>query len=115
MNDGFYIWCLLFSVFISAVAQVLLKKVTQQKFSSPIQEYLNFSVIVAYSIFILATFLTILAYRSVPLSLAAILETTSYLYVTFFGVVIFKERINKKKLLSLALIIVGIAIHTILG
>ena len=41
-----------------------------------------------------------------------ILESTSYLYITFFGVTIFKEKIGLKKGLALALIIIGIAIYS---
>ncbi|MBQ1399455.1 MAG: EamA family transporter, partial [Lachnospiraceae bacterium] len=44
-----------------------------------------------------------------------ILEATSYIYVTIFGVLIFHERLNKKKVLALILIIGGIAIYALLG
>ena len=115
MGKGFYIAVLLFSVFISAVSQVLLKKAAGKKYDSPIREYLNLPVIAAYSIFVLATFLTIFAYRSVPLSLGAVLEATSYIYVTFFGVTIFKEKITKRKILALVLILSGIAVSSFLG
>ena len=44
-----------------------------------------------------------------------ILEATGYIYVTIFGVVIFKEQMNKTKLLALALIIAGIIVYSLLG
>ena len=44
-----------------------------------------------------------------------ILEATSYIYVTFFGVTIFKEKMNTKKWIALGLIIVGIVISALRG
>lgn len=101
----------LFGVFISAISQVLLKKAAMRTYVSPIQEYLNPFVIFAYTIFVAATLLTIISYKVVPLSLGPILEATSYIYITVFGVVIFKEKMNKKKLCALGLIIAGICVY----
>lgn len=115
MNKMFYIAVLLFSVFISAVSQVLLKKAAGKKYANRILEYLNPLVIIAYGIFFLSTLLTIFSYRAVPLSLGAVLETTSYFYVTIFGVTIFKEKITRRKLLALAFIIGGILVYALLG
>lgn len=106
-----YAGILLLGVFISAVSQVILKKAAIKKYDSPIREYLNPQVIFAYMLFVGTTFLSILAYRGIPLSLGPVLEATSYLYVTFFGVTIFKEKINRKKLVALALILIGIVIY----
>ncbi len=47
--------------------------------------------------------------------MGAILEATGYIYVTIFGVVIFKERLNACKLAALALILGGIAVYTLFG
>ena len=101
----------LIGVFISAVSQVLLKKAAMRTYASSLQEYLNPFVIFAYTIFVAATLLTIISYKVVPLSLGPILEATSYIYITVFGVVIFKEKMNKKKLCALGLIIAGICVY----
>lgn len=106
---------LLAGVFISAVSQVMLKKAAQKKYDNPIKEYLNPLVIIAYIIFVGTTFLSILAYKGIPLSMGPVLEATSYIYVTIFGVKIFGEKINVKKLIALACIIVGIMIYALLG
>ena len=103
----------LFGVFISAVSQVLLKKAAMRTYDSVLREYLNPRVVFAYAIFVCATMLTIVSYKVVPLSLGPILEATSYIYVTFFGVVIFGERIDRRKALALALIVGGIAIYAL--
>ena len=84
MNDSmtFSVLLLLFSVFISAVSQILLKKAAQKHYPNRLKEYLNPWVITAYSIFLLSTVLTMLALRTVPLSMQPILESTSYIYVS---------------------------------
>lgn len=109
-----YAGLLLFSVFLSAVSQVMLKKSALRTYSSKIREYLNPLVIFAYVIFVGTTFITVYAYRVVPLSLGPILEATSYIYVTIFGVVIFGETVNGRKICGLLLIIAGIAVYALL-
>lgn len=104
---------LLLGTFISAVSQVILKKAALKTYPSKIAEYLNFPVILAYSLFVLTTFMCIFAYRVVPLSFGPVLESTSYLYVTVFGVLFFKERITKKKAIALAFILAGIVVYAL--
>lgn len=104
---------ILLGVFISAVSQVMLKKASQKKYDSVIKEYLNPLVVFAYVLFVGTTFLSIYAYKVVPLSMGPILEATSYFYVTFFGVKIFGEKMNKKKWIALFLIVIGIVIYAI--
>ena len=106
-----YSGILLLGTFISSVSQVILKKAAQKTYPSRIAEYLNFPVIFAYVLFVLTTFMCIIAYRVVPLSFGPVLESTSYLYVTLFGVLIFKEKITKKKVMALVLIVAGIAVY----
>lgn len=106
---------LLLGVFVSAISQVMLKKASQKKYDHWLQEYLNPLVIFAYILFFGTTLLSIVAYRGIPLSMGPILEATSYLYVTVFGVTIFKEKLNWKKLLALLLILCGIAVYALAG
>lgn len=117
MNKTVFLYSgiLLIGVFLSAISQVMLKKAALKKYDSVIQEYLNPLVIIAYFIFFMTTFCSILAYKGIPLSMGPILEATSYIYVTFFGVRIFKEKINKRKLVALILIIAGIFVYSFWG
>lgn len=110
-----YSGILLVSVFISAISQVMLKISANKSHESAVREYANPLVIGAYAIFLLSTLLTVFAYREVPLSLGPVLESTSYLYVTAFGALIFKEKITVKKILALALIVGGICVFALLG
>lgn len=108
----FYSCVLLFGVFISAISQVLLKKAAMEHHSSIIEEYLNPKVIIAYMIFFGATLLSIYAYKGIPLSMGPVLESTSYIYVTVFGVKIFHESLNRRKVIAIALIICGILVYS---
>lgn len=110
-----YSCVLLLGVFISAISQVMLKKAAMKKHESVLKEYLNPLVIFAYVLFVGTTFLSILAYKGIPLSMGPILEATSYIYVTIFGVTIFKEKMNSKKVVALGMIIVGIVVYAIAG
>lgn len=114
-NITLYAGILLAGVFVSAVSQVLLKKASMREYNSVLQEYLNPMVILAYMLFLGTTLLSVLAYRVVPLSMGSVLESTSYIYVTIFGVVIFKEEINKRKIAALTLIMAGILVYSIVG
>lgn len=110
-----YAGFLLLSVFIAAISQVMLKKAAQKEYDAPWKEYCNPLVIFAYVLFVGTTFLTVFAYRGIPLSMGPVLEATSYIYVTIFGVKIFHEKFDKRKLLALALIVAGIVVYSVLG
>ncbi|MBP3884507.1 MAG: EamA family transporter [Olsenella sp.] len=106
---------LLGSVFVSAVSQVMLKLSANRTYESTVREYANPLVIGAYALFVISTLLTVYAYRQVPLSLGPVLESTSYIYVTAFGALIFKERIGAQKIVALVLIVTGICTFALLG
>ena len=106
---------LLIGVFIGSISQVMLKKAAMREYASRIKEYFNPLVICAYVLFVGTTFLSIMAYKGIPLSMGPILEATSYIYVTAFGVGFFQERMNTIKILSLVIIILGIVIYSVWG
>ena len=100
-------------VFLASVSQVLLKIEASKEHDSLLAEYLNPLVVFAYAIFVATTLLTILAYTVIPVSLGAVLEATSYLYVTAFGALVFHERVSAKKLVALALIVGGVVVFAL--
>lgn len=115
MNDikiGFLLLYLV-SVFMASVSQALLKKAALRTHENTIAEYTDKYVIFGYGLFLVCTMLTMIAYKGIPLSIGAMLETTGYIYVTIFGVVIFHENINFKKIIALILILAGIIIYAI--
>ena len=103
----------LFGVFISGISQVLLKKSAGRQYSSAIREYLNPLVIVAYAMFCGATLLSVYEYKGIPLSMGPILDATGYIYVTIFGITIFHEKLNARRMLALVLIILGIVVYSL--
>lgn len=103
---------LLLSVFISSVSQILLKKAANRKYENPVREYLNPLVIGAYAMFFSSVILTMLALKTVPLSMSPILESTGYIFVSVLGYFFLKERFSRRKLAGIALILVGIAIFS---
>ena len=113
MNNYLYIGIFLISVLVSSVSQILLKISAGKTYDSKIKEYLNAPVIIAYGLFFLSTVVTVLAYKYVDLSLGPVLEATGYIWVTLLGYLILKEKVSRKKLLGLIVIIVGIIVFNI--
>lgn len=103
----------LLGVVISAIAQVLLKKSANKQRKNKIEEYLNLKTIFAYAVFFVATLLTVIAYKYVPLSMGPILGTTEYLFVALLGHFVLKEKISKRKFAGLLTILLGVLIFSI--
>lgn len=119
MSDGTLriIFSLVFivSVLISSISQVMLKTSADKSYSDRIKEYLNPTVIIAYGLFFLSTLITVFAYKVVPLSLGPVLESTGYIFVAVLGVVLLKERMSRKKLIGIVLILGGITLFSLGG
>jgi Membrane transporters of cations and cationic drugs len=101
------------SVFIASISQILLKKSTQKEYSSKLKEYLNPLVIIGYSLFFGCTLINVFALKYVPLSLAPILESSGYIFVSVLGYIFLKERIGKKKFIGMLVILCGIFVFSI--
>lgn len=108
-----YVLLYLGSTFLASVSQVLLKKAAMREHKSLLAEYTDWRVILGYGLFVGCTLLTMLAYKGVPLNVGPVLEATGYLCVTIFGVTIFHERMNPKKIGALALILLGIVVYAL--
>ena len=98
-------------VIISAIAQVLLKKSADTKKDNILKEYLNIKTILSYTIFFMATLCTVFSYKYIPLSFGPILGTLEYLFVALLSYYFLKEKIKKKKLIGLLIIIIGVFIY----
>ncbi len=111
MND--VVWhagIMLAAVFMATFAQVMLKTAANNCHNSILSEYLNFRVVSAYVIMILTTLMSIYALKVIPLSLGAVLDASSYVFVTFWGWYFFSENVDRYNLLGLGLILLGIGI-----
>jgi len=102
----------IFSVFISVISQVLLKKSADTEHKNIISEYLNPYVVIAYVIFAIATLSSVITYKGLPLSVCVALESTSYIFIVIFDKTIFHVNIGAKKVAALALIIAGVIMTT---
>ena len=108
-----YILIFLGSVLISSISQVLLKSSANKKHENPLMEYLNPKVIFAYGMFFLATLITIIAYKNVPLSMGGILEASGYIFVAVLSYIFLHEKISKRKCIGLGIILLGILIFNL--
>jgi len=108
----FSILVYLFGTFISAVSQILLKKSSQKNHKNRVAEYLNPHVIIAYTIFFLATLCTVIAYKYLPLSMGPILGAIEYIFVALLSFFLLKEKISRKKLLGLLVIVFGVFVFS---
>lgn len=108
-----YIGVFLFSVFISSLSQVLLKMSANKEYKNVWQEYLNPRIILAYGLFFASTLITVVAYKYVNLSLGAVLESSGYIFVTILGLLILKEKVDKRKILGLLTILIGIIVFNL--
>lgn len=108
-----YVLLKILSVLIAAFSQLLLKKSANKKYDSVIKEYLNFLVIFGYGMFFISSILSVISLRGISISLSSIIESLSYIIVPILSYYVLKEKINKKQLLGMVIIIVGIIIFNL--
>ena len=106
-----YVFIFLFSVLLSSISQIILKKSAGKVYPNVIREYLNVRVICAYSLFFVSTLLTMLSYTRVPLSLGALLEAVGYIYILVLSLIFLREKITLRAVIGSFLIICGIIIY----
>jgi small multidrug resistance pump len=108
-----YSFLMVFGVFISSISQIVLKKAAGKTYKNHIREYLNASVIIAYGLFFTSTIFNILALKYVMISYVPIIESTGYIFVTALGAIFLHEKIGKKKIIGLFIIISGVLIFSL--
>lgn len=108
---NWYIVILIISVIVAAFAQILLKKSAEKTYSSPIREYLNVYVIFGYGLMFLSMFITIMAYSGLDFTNVPVIESLGYIVVMILSYFFFKEKITKRKLLGMAVIMAGIFVY----
>lgn len=106
-----YMLILIASVMVASFAQVLLKKSAEKTYASPLREYLNLYVICGYGLMFLSMFMTITSYKGLDFTNVSVIESLGYVMVMFLGYVFFKEKITKRKLLGMVIILTGIFIY----
>ncbi|MCM1182339.1 MAG: EamA family transporter [Roseburia sp.] len=102
-----FMLCMLLSVTIAAVSQILLKKSALRRYSSALREYLNPYVIGGYGLLFLSMLLTVYAYSGMDYKNGPVIESLGNVLVLLLSFVFFRERISARKLLGIAFIMAG--------
>lgn len=105
----------LFSVLISSISQILLKKSADKTYDSRLKEYLNPLVIIAYGMFFCSMMITMYCYKYVDVSAGPIFESAGYIFVGVLGYIFLKEKFTAKKIIGMLLIMLGIVIFSFGG
>lgn len=108
-----YILLLVLSVLVASISQIILKKSSLEEHTSFIKEYLNMKVIIGYSMMIISTILTILAFRGLDYKNGPIIESIGYIFVMALSRIFLKEKITKKKIIGNVIIMIGIVVFYI--
>lgn len=112
-NEWIYYAVMFFGVFIASVSQLLLKSAAGRKYESWIRQYLNVRVILGYGIMLLSTVCTIVAMKRVPLTTTPIWNSLGIVLAAFWGKVLFKEKLSRRKLLGLITVVCGIVVFSL--
>ncbi len=108
MNSGVIIY--LITPLLSAISQLILKKAADNPRYTGIRAYLNAPVILAYGLFFGCMLLNVVALRTLDLTIASVLEASSYIYVMVLSFFFLREKITPRRLLGNIVIIVGIVL-----
>ena len=110
MNILFYI-IVVIGVFVSSCSQILLKKSAVEGHRNLFKEYLNWKVISSYSLFLIVTFVNVIALKyGVKLKDMPILESFGYVFVPILSFFLLSEKLNIRKVIAIFLILIGIFI-----
>lgn len=99
---------MVFGVVIAGFSQLLLKSAAQRTYKHWIYQYLNVRVILGYGIMIASTLCTVAAYRVLPLSMGPACDAFGQVVVAFLSWLILKEKITKRKMIGLIVMMIGI-------
>ncbi len=108
--EMFYI-VVIVSVLVASCAQMLLKKGASLSYTSFLKEYLNPWVICGYTLMGFSLVVNVYAMsKGIQVKEVSIIESLSYLFVPLFSFFFFQEHITRRKVLSIFVILMGIAV-----
>ena len=106
MNNGVLIY--LITPLLSTISQLILKKAADNPKYTGLRAYLNVPVIAAYGLFFGCMLLNVVALRTLDLTIASVLEASSYIYVMALSFFFLREKITLRRLIGNIVIVVGI-------
>ena len=108
-----YMLLMFVCTFFSAISQVLLKQSANRTYKHPVLEYLNWRVLVAYSIFFTVLLINTYAYTQVEMKYGPVIDAFTYVFVLLLSVGILKEKVSRGKMIGNIIIVLGIIIYTL--
>ena len=108
-----YVLLKIISVLIAVISQILLKKSANEHYDNKLREYLNEFVIVGYGLFFLSSIISVISLKGIAISYSSIIESLSYILIPISSYIFLKEKINKKQLIGMVIIIVGVLIFNL--
>ena len=99
------------AVFIASLAQILLKSSSSKSYSSLTKEYLNWKVVAGYTLLFGSMLINIYALsKGLEVKELASLESLSYLLVPLLSCLFFGERVPRRRLVAIFVIMAGIVV-----
>lgn len=105
-----YLLCMLISVSIASVSQLLLKKSTFQKYTSVLREYLNLWVVGGYGMLFLSMLMSVYAYSGVDFKNGPVIESLGNVFVPVLSWLVFGEKLTVRKVAGILCIMLGIMV-----
>lgn len=106
-----YYLLVLLGIFVCSASQLLLKKSAMDKHKSVVYEMLNWRVVLAYSVMFITLLTNIYALgHGVLLKDMPIIGATGNIFVPLLSYLFLNEKISKRTLLAITLIITGIVV-----
>lgn len=104
------------AVFISAVAQIILKKTAVKNVEvSIIKKFLNIEIIIAYSMTLISSWFNTYALKGMPLKMTALSEASGYFWVPILGMILLDEKMGKYKIIGGVVIFIGMILFAFGG
>lgn len=95
---------------IASISQILLKKSAMKEHDSFLKEYLNPYVISGYALMFASLLLPIFALKGMDFKNGPIIESLGFVLVLILSRLFFGEKITKRKLLGIVLILGGMVV-----
>lgn len=102
---------MLCGVTIAAFSQILLKSSANRPHEGFWKQYLNWRVITGYSMLLVSMLFSIWAYSGMQYKYGPAIESIGFALVAFLSWCILKEKLTRKKVLGIALIVGGLVVY----
>lgn len=102
---------MLCGVTIAAFSQILLKSSANRPHEGFWKQYLNWRVITGYVMLLVSMLFSIWAYSGMEYKYGPAIESIGFGLVAFLSWLILKEKLTKKKIIGIALIVGGLIVY----